>query len=473
MDRKAIDLAKEKINQVMDVEVSKQVLINQGYSAGEADDIVNQALLEIEEEKKRETRKRKKDLTGIEFLDRTAFGMSSVQYINIFAYIFGANLFLIGLAHSIINSLQLFFTFVLENGSKLKRFFTAERSKFLAILMLLIMAYFALIKNFYGLLVALILYSLFISFYNIRYPRKSLRILKVEKRDFILRNIVLIGVMITSLGIYLGGWFLDYYMLSNFLGLHVFGYQLNPPALIFAAAAFLLLISEFILLKYRKESNIQEQVVGRVSEKIRQAFKFISNIKANKNLLILFLGSSFAFMVSLLVNSYLGIFIYTRLSDFGFGAFRNVAIIFIIAIISSLIGPWVVRKNAAEIGKLPLLIFGSLLTAILPFALFLNKGFTSMALATLLGILGSSISESALGLTFMDIIRTETRKLYFNSIRMLLWLPTLILSAIGAFIAFQFGLKVLFLGLAIIQIGLVFPLYFALLIIESRKKVIL
>jgi hypothetical protein len=262
-------------------------------------------------------------------------------------------------------------------------------------------------------------------------------------------------------------------MLSNFLGLHVFGYQLNPPALIFAAAAFLLLISEFILLKYRKESNIQEQVVGRVSEKIRQAFKFISNIKANKNLLILFLGSSFAFMVSLLVNSYLGIFIYTRLSDFGFGAFRNVAIIFIIAIISSLIGPWVVRKNAAEIGKLPLLIFGSLLTAILPFALFLNKGFTSMALATLLGILGSSISESALGLTFMDIIRTETRKLYFNSIRMLLWLPTLILSAIGAFIAFQFGLKVLFLGLAIIQIGLVFPLYFALLIIESRKKVIL
>jgi hypothetical protein len=56
---------------------------------------------------------------------------------------------------------------------------------------------------------------------------------------------------------------------------------------------------------------------------------------------------------------------------------------------------------------------------------------------------------------------------------MLLWLPTLILSAIGAFIAFQFGLKVLFLGLAIIQIGLVFPLYFALLIIESRKKVIL
>jgi beta-lactamase regulating signal transducer with metallopeptidase domain len=96
-----------------------------------------------------------------------------------------------------------------------------------------------------------------------------------------------------------------------------------------------------------------------------------------------------------------------------------------------------------------------------------------MALATLLGILGSSISESALGLTFMDIIRTETRKLYFNSIRMLLWLPTLILSAIGAFIAFQFGLKVLFLGLAIIQIGLVFPLYFALLIIESRKKVIL
>jgi len=468
-----VDLAKEKIKQIMDVEVTRQVLNNQGYSAGEAENIVNQALVEIEEEKKKETLKKRRDLTGIEFLDRVAFGISSIQYINIFAFIFGANLFLIGLTHSIINALQLFLTFVLEHGNRLKCFFSSQKSKFLAILVFLLMAYFALIESYAGILLTLIFYSLLIGFYNTRYPKKSMLILKVEKRGVVLRNIALVGVLITSLGVYLGGWFLDHYMLSASLDINVMGHKLNPPALIFAIAAFILLVSELILLKYRNVKDVQDNVSGRLREKMKQAFQFFSNIKSDRRLLILFFGSALTFIVSLLINSYLGVYIYTKLSDFGLGAFRNVAVIFTIALISSLIGPWVVRKNAATIGKLPLLIFGSLLTAILPFALYLNKGFTSMALATLLGILGSSISESALGLTFMDIIRSETRRIYFSSIKMLLWLPVLILSAIGAYVAFEFGLTILFLGLAIIQVGIVFPLYFALLIMETRKKVIL
>ncbi|MDI3474107.1 MAG: hypothetical protein PWR30_430, partial [Candidatus Woesearchaeota archaeon] len=136
-------------------------------------------------------------------------------------------------------------------------------------------------------------------------------------------------------------------------------------------------------------------------------------------------------------------------------------------------GPFVVRKNAEEIGKLPLLIFGSLLTALLPFSLYFSHGITSIALATLLGVLGMSISETALGLIFMDTIPLEIRKAYFNSVKMLVWLPSLILSIGGAYVAFAFGLRVLFLSLAIVELCIVFPLYFTLLIKTSRKKAIM
>lgn len=477
MDRDAILLAKEKLKQVMDSDVVMQLLINKGYAGGAAEEIVRLALYELEQENEKEVKQKRRTLGTVEFLDRFGFGMSSTQYINIFAFLFGANLFFIGVIHSFASALELLLTFLLDNCQRMKHFFKTEVSKLFGLASLLMIAYFMFKMNYLGILIGMLLYSIFFAFYNYSYPLKSLKILKEEKRGIFLRNVALFGVFISSAGMFTTAFILDFFTMNPSKEIVFLGHNLCPPSLLFFLAFVLLFLSWIISLRYRKINYIEEspepsELYG-LKTKFKEAFAFFKEIKKDKNLFIFFIGSSLSFVVSLMIYAYLGIFVYTTLSDVGLGAFRNVALVFIIAMISSIIGPFVVRKNAEEIGKLPLLIFGSLLTALLPFSLYLSHGITSITLATLLGVLGMSISETALGLIFMDTIPLEIRKTYFNSVKMLVWLPSLILSIGGAYVASALGLRVLFLGLAIIQLCIVFPLYFTMLIKTSRKKAIM
>ncbi|MDK2907977.1 MAG: hypothetical protein PWQ87_435 [Candidatus Woesearchaeota archaeon] len=480
MDGNAILLAKEKLKEVMDSDVVMQLLINQGYAGGAAEKIVRQALYELEQENEKEVRQKRRKLGTVEFLDRFGFGMSSTQYINIFAFLFGANLFFIGVIHSFASALELLLTFLLDNCQRMKIFFKTEISKIFGLASLFLIAYFMFKMNYAGILIGMLLYSIFFAFYNYSYPLKSLKILKEEKRGFFLRNVALFGVFISSAGMFTTSFILDFFTLNPSKEIVFLGYKLSPPSLLFFLAFVLLLLSWIISLKYRKVNYVEESPetfenkgLENIKAKFKEAFAFSKEIKKDKNLFIFFIGSSLSFVVSLMIYAYLGIFVYTTLSDVGLGAFRNVALVFIIAMISSIIGPFVVRKNAEDIGKLPLLIFGTLLTALLPFSLYLSHGITSITLATLLGVLGMSISETALGLIFMDTIPLEIRKAYFNSVKMLVWLPSLILSLGGAYVASVLGLRVLFLGLAIVQLCIVFPLYFIMLIKTSRKKAIM
>ncbi|MDI3473847.1 MAG: hypothetical protein PWR30_170, partial [Candidatus Woesearchaeota archaeon] len=335
MDRDAILLAKEKLKEVMDSDVVLQLLINKGYAGGAAEEIVRQALYELEKENEKEIKQKRRTLGTVEFLDRFGFGMSSTQYINIFAFLFGANLFFIGIIHSLASALELLLTFLLDNCQRMKNFFKTEVSKLFGLASLLMIAYFMFKMNYLGILIGMLLYSIFFAFYNYSYPLKSLKILKEEKRGIFLRNVALFGVFISSAGMFTTAFILDFFTMNPSKEIVFLGHNLTPPSLLFFLAFVLLFLSWIISLRYRKINYIEEspepsELYG-LKTKFKEAFAFFKEIKKDKNLFIFFTGSSLSFVVSLMIYAYLGIFVYTTLSDIGLGAFRNVALVFIIA----------------------------------------------------------------------------------------------------------------------------------------------
>ena len=476
IDTKAIEIAKSKLSEIMDSEVAFQILIQRGYLPNDAQIAVEEALTQIKRENKQKVLKKRLGLLSMEFFDRVGFGLSSIQYTNIFFFLFGINLFVVGLVHGLNLFLQLIISFFFEGTRKLKSKSLSLITKFFGIMFLIAMALFALDGNKVGLLLSFLAYSSFILVYSIKYNKVSYLLLKGERRGFFTRNIALTGLFFTAIGLFFSAWILDYFSFSeNLFGkIQIFQYGLNSPAIIYFLSALMLFVSGAVMLFLKSKPEEDEPLTrADFGEKIAFTIKTLKEVFSDKKLLVLSLGSIISFIANILINAYLGIFIYTSLSNTGFGAFRNVAIIFIIALFSSILGPYIVRSNSRLIGKLPLLIFGTLLSAILPFAVYFNRGLMSLAIATLLGILGASIAESAFGMAFMDMISSEKRNAYFKSLSFIVSLPSVILVALGAFVTQFFGIQVLFIALSILLALVVVPMYFGLLIVESKRKIII
>lgn len=476
IDKTAISIAKSKLTEIMDSDVVFQILLQKGYLPSDAQIAIEEAMSQIKSEHKQKILKGRLGIVSLEFFDRVGFGLSSVQYTNIFFFLFGINLFLIGLIHGINLFFQLIISFFFEGKRRMKNKTLSLLTKFIGILFLLAMGIFSITENKIGILSSFLFYSAFILIYSIKYNKVSYLLLKNENRGFFTRNIALTGLIFTAIGIFFSAWILDYFPFSESLfgKVQIFQFSINSPAIIYFTSALMLFIAGIIMFFFKSKSE-EDEPFQRIDfgMRISLAIKTVKEICMDKKLMILSLGSIISFIANILINAYLGIFIYTSLSNTGFGAFRNVSIIFIIALFSSMLGPYIVRSNSRLIGKLPLLIFGTLLSAILPFAVYFNRGLMSLAIATLLGILGSSIAESAFGMAFMDMISNEKRVAYFRSSSLIVSLPSIILVAIGAFIAQSFGIQILFISLSILLALVVVPMYLALLIIESTRKIVI
>jgi len=476
IDKNAIEIAKGKLIEMMDSEVAFQILIQKGYLPNDAQIAIDEALSQIKRENKNKVMRGRLGIFGLELFDRIGFGLSSIQYTNIFFFLFGINLFIIGLIHGINLFIQLIVSFLFEGRRRLKNKTLSLFTKFLSIVFVLAMGVFSITSNKLGLLISFLFYSSFILIYSIKYNKVSYILLKSENRGFFIRHIALTGLIFTAIGIFLSAWILDYFSFAQdlFGKIQIFQFSINSPAIIYFSSALMLFMA-FLIMLFFKSKTTEDEPIPRIDifTKISYAIKTLKEIFSDKKLMILSIGSIISFIANILVNAYLGIFIYTSLSNTGFGAFRNVALIFIIALFSSMLGPYIVRSNSRYIGKLPLLIFGTLLSAILPFAVYFNRGLMSLAIATLLGILGSSIAESALGMAFMDMISTEKRLAYFKSSSFIVSIPSIIFVALGALIAQFFGIQILFISISILIAFVVVPMYFALLVIESTRKIVI
>ena len=189
----------------------------------------------------------------------------------------------------------------------------------------------------------------------------------------------------------------------------------------------------------------------------------------NRKVMLLTLAAIILTVIQIVGNSYFGIFIYQHFNHQFLGGFMNVALIFVIALIASISGTFLTKTFAKSIGEAPMLVFGTLLVALLPLTLYYNPNLYAIGLATALSIIGGAVVGVAQGLIAERLMSEKEQSTYFSGLGFISIFPTIILVTIGAIIAQMYTLQTLFLGLGIALGVLVMPLYFVLVLIIDKE----
>jgi Na+/melibiose symporter-like transporter len=249
-----------------------------------------------------------------------------------------------------------------------------------------------------------------------------------------------------------------------------FSFRLYGYLIAFEITAISFILSGYVIsfIKERKKEIIEKKEV--VQNSFINLKEHLGIFLSDKILLILLIASTTSGLVQTMGNSFYGIFIYRYLNNQGFGGFMNVAVIFIIALFASIIGPYISRKTSIEYGKFSMLAFGTVLMAIMPLTFYYNPNLVSIAMGTLIGIIGASVTGVAHGLLTLEIIPEKIRQTYFGSFSLLISIPFLITTPISSYIAHIYGLRNLFLILGVMLLVIVLPLYFLVVIMHRNSK---
>jgi predicted MFS family arabinose efflux permease len=248
----------------------------------------------------------------------------------------------------------------------------------------------------------------------------------------------------------------------------IYGYLLA-----FEITAIMFILSGYLmsLIQEKREENYGSTIyiMAFVKEYIQNAKEDSKIFIKNKKIFLLTMAAIIMTIAQIVVNSYSGIFIYENFKYQFLGGFLNVAIIFVIALITSIIGTLLTKRFAKNLGEAPMLVFGTLLIALLPLTLYYNPNLYAIGLATVLSVIGGAIVGVAQGLIAERIMTEKEINTYFSGLGFISITPTLILVTVGAIIAQLYTLQTLFLYLGIILAGIVMPLYFILVLILERE----
>ncbi len=411
-----------------------------------------------------------------EFFDRISYGFSSQQFINILFSQTGASYFIIGIINGLRVILNIIIASFLDEYSKVrqisKRFIGTTGVIFGFSFIFMAMARFLHSVPLFA--AALLIGSIGAVSYGELYQRLFRDTLKKE-RSRLLRNITQYGLVITGVSILLAGFLMDKFpAIGTPILLFGFKFRVFGYLIAFEIAAISSIISGYVL-SFIKEKQIK--IIEKRAPLTQLKIQF-NNIKENlsvfvknKVILILFVASIITGFVQTLGNSYYGIYIYETFKYGYFKGFTNVAVIFLIAIMTSFFAPFIARKNAKEYGKFPMLVFGTLLMAIMPFTYYYNPNLVSISIGTLVGFIGAAIIGVSHGLLVIDIMSENERKIYFSTYSILITIPYLIMIPIGAYVAQIYGLRTLFLLLGLILSLVVVPLYFLIIVMYKKEKI--
>jgi len=411
-----------------------------------------------------------------EFFDRISYGFGSQQFINILFFQTGASYFVIGIINGLRLILSVIITSFLDEYSKVRQI----SKKFIGatgIIFGLSFIFMAMARFFHSVLLfalALLIGSIGAVSYGELYQKTFMDAIKKE-RSKLLRNIAQYGLIITGASILLAGFLMDKFpSIGTPTSLFGFKFRVFGYLIAFEIAAISSIIAGYIF-SFVKEKQIQFAEKRSPLTQIKIQFNNIKDSLSvfikNKVILILFIASIITGFVQILGNSYYGIYIYETFKYTYFGGFTNVAVIFLIAIMASFFAPFIARKNSREYGKFPMLVFGTLLMAIMPLTYYYNPNLVSISIGTLIGFIGAAIVGVSHGLLISDLMPENKRKIYFSAYGILITIPYIIMIPTGAYIAQIYGLKTLFLLLGLILTLVVVPLYLLILIIHKKEKI--
>jgi len=472
---KGIQEAKKGVEEEDSLEKIKLQLEEKGHLSSDIEKSISNYSRKIQSSKKSLESKKIRKFFFKEFFDRISYGFGSQQFINILFFQTGASYFLIGITNGLRVIFSVFLTSFLGEYSKVKKI----SKKFIGVTGIIFgfsFIFMAMARFFHSVplfAVALLIGSIGAVSYGELYQKMFKYALKKE-RSFLLRNIAQYGLMITGASILLAGFLMDRFpAIGTPVSLFGFEFRVFGYLIAFEIAAISSVISGYIL-SFMKEKQIK--AIDKRSS-LRQLEIQFNNLKENisvfgKNrvIVVLIVATIITVFVQTLGNSYYGIYIYETFKYGYFKGFTNVAVIFLIAIMTSFFAPFIVRKNAREYGKFPMLVFGTLLMAIMPLTYYYNPNLISIAVGTLIGFIGAAVIGVAHGLLTADLMSENERRAYFSAYGILITIPYVIMIPLGAYAAQIYGLKSLFLLLGLILVFVVVPLYFLIIIMHSKKE---
>ena len=157
---------------------------------------------------------------------------------------------------------------------------------------------------------------------------------------------------------------------------------------------------------------------------------------------------------------------YTKIS-IRYGGFLNVAMVFLVSVFTSLIGYFITKINVKVYKKFPILIFGMIMVAFMPFTYFFRQDLVFITIGTIIGVIGGSIVGVTNSLLSIDLIHFNLRQTYL-SFTSLASIPLFIVAVpVLAYIAQAYSLSLLFLMLVIIMSLVILMLLIASIVLKK------
>jgi MFS family permease len=479
MEDDLLEIIEEQITNNYSFDEIKEELKGKGYLESDINTAINSVADSIHKAKGVLKSRNSKLFTTKEVLDKIGYGFASHQFINILFYFSGASLFLVGLINGLRAVLSVLISSFLQEYSKLQ-YISKKFIGWAGVVFgfsFLFMAYSIVFRSVPIFALALIIGSFGVIYYGDLYAKLLRESLRKERMGPFLMRIAQYGVLITAVTLLLSAYFIDAIppdtgrvFAVNLFGtvktLRAFGYLIS-----FEITAFAFIFSGYVLSKIKQDSDAYKYPLFKfVGEYWNQIRNQLTVFFKNKYILLMLLASVIAGAAEILGNSYYGIFIWKTFKSVGAGPFMNVAIIFAVATVVSLFGPYITRKVNKHIGLAPMLVFGTLLIAMMPLAAAYNPHLFSLGLANSLSIIGSAIVGAAQGLLAHKLLSGKERKLYFASLSMMVIIPFVVLIPVGAFFANFFGMRFIFQVIAFSLVFVVAPLYFILVTLANKRR---
>jgi len=447
---------------------TRSALVQKGFLEDEVDKALNKKA------KKNISSKQKRNnniLSAKESFDRLGYGFASPQFMNILFWLSGANYFLIGIMNGLKTVLSLVFSSVLQEYVK---YHTVPKNKIANAGLLFgfsffIMAFAALAKLPYVFAFGFLLGSFGVVTYGDLYSALARAMLKHERRSHFLQKAAFYGVIISAISMLLSGILIDELTTT----IEIFGITLKMTGFLisFMITAFAFIIGSYLMSmlpdpREKKISDLRRFLVHHSKIVAKHMKVFVKN----PYVLLLLLPAILTGLLQILGTSYYGIFIFQEFNTKWFGGFTNVAILYTVALLASLFGPIFTKLVYNNIGLAPNLVFGALLSAILPFTLVYNPHFYAIMAALVCSVIGASIIGTAQGLIVQKIMDFDSRKAFFVTQSFFVAIPYVLFLPLGAWFAQVFGLEQLFLVIAYGLAVVVAPLYFLLVVITNKMR---
>ncbi|MFH1211546.1 MAG: hypothetical protein V1659_01305 [Candidatus Woesearchaeota archaeon] len=467
---------KQGVEEHIPLERVRAELISKGFLEKDVDSEIEKAMGSAKDEQNEKTRKLNRLFSGKEVLDKLGYGFANHQFMNILFFHSGASLFFIGLINGFRTIISTLIALFLKEYSKVsvlsKRFIAASGIMFGFSFFL--MAVSVLIKNPWLFAIALLLGIVGVAAHGDAYNSFLKANLKKERRSSFLRKISINGLVITAISLLLSGVLIDYFSLNGSLfNISLFGmpfkFRVYGFLLCFEITAFAFIFSSLIISTIKDQREQIKYSISRFTKEFcSESRKSIAFVCSQKSLKWLMISTIVTSALQLLGNSYYGIFIYNAFKNAGFGGFLNVAAIFLIASIISFIGPYLTKKLHSSVGISPMIVFGTMLIAMMPISLAFNPGFFVILLASAISIIGSAIAGVAQGLLAERILSQNETKMFFSATSLLTAVFFLVLIPAGAFFTQHYGMASLFKIIVAVLLFIVTPLNFIVVVLLTK-----